>query len=145
MESYGPGERTGPAQDRESGREGKGSASRSAVSGHCLWWSSARSWAGRWDALRGRDGRGTPLPCPLRSASTPPPWHLGLCATQTVQLSPEPPFSFALRREQRVGEERKFLFLFTLKWQAILAAPGFPSLMSISGFWKNSVPLFIVK
>lgn len=40
----------------------------------------------------------------------------------------------------------KFLFLFTLKWKATLAAPGFPSLMSINGFWKNSVLLlFVVK
>ncbi|KAM7322475.1 hypothetical protein ACRRTK_017980 [Alexandromys fortis] len=61
MESYGPGERTGPAQDRESWRAGNGFRTLQrrfrlplVVSSSC--------WAGRWDAVQGRGPQETSSP-----------------------------------------------------------------------------------
>jgi hypothetical protein len=148
MESHGPGEWTGPAQDRESGRAGKGSASCIAVSAAAsggLYWELGREVRCYAGVKVGVD------PLAFSPESSPnPPQHLGRCATQTVQLAVLfPGFAWTLvsllEEESRVLWVRKFLFLFTPKWHAILAAPGFLSLMSISGFWKNSVLLLIVK
>lgn len=85
MESHGPGEWTGPAQDCESGRAGKGSAS-------CIAVSAAASGGLCWE-LGGEVGcyAGVKVgvdPLAFSQESSPnPPRHLGRCATQTVQLS----------------------------------------------------------
>lgn len=94
MESHGPGERTGPAQDRESARAGKGSASRSAVSGRCLWWSPLG--AGRGGGMLCGVEVGVEPPALSPESSFYPPGLLGLCATQTVQLSSWPGFAWTL-------------------------------------------------
>ncbi|EDL08068.1 calcium channel, voltage-dependent, beta 2 subunit, isoform CRA_b [Mus musculus] len=85
MESHGPGEWTGPAQDRESGRAGKGSASCIAVSAAAsggLYWELGREVRCYAGVKVGVD------PLAFSPESSPnPPQHLGRCATQTVQLA----------------------------------------------------------
>lgn len=146
MESHGPGEWTGPAQDRESGRAGKGSAS-------CIAFAAAASGDLHWElggevgCYAGQGGRG--IPCLVPGEQPQPPSAPGALCHPDSSAVPFPVFACTLvpllQEEIRVLGMRKFLFLFTPKWQAILTAPGFLSLMSISGFWKNSVPLLIVK
>lgn len=86
MESHGPGEWTGPAQDRESGRAGKGSAS-------CIVFAAAASGDLHWE-LGGEVGCyagvkvGVEPPALSLESGPNPPRHLGRCATQIVQLSP---------------------------------------------------------
>lgn len=115
MESNGPGERTGPAQDRESGRAGKGFRTPQRCFRLPLVVSLA---AGRGGGMLCRVEVGVEPPClvseeqplfPLRTWGAVPPRQFS-CPLAKVCLDPQ-----FLCFESIELEMRKFLFLFALK------------------------------